>query len=177
MLTFNCTLSPQISHLSTAVHRPSLKTTIRNGPEPPVWLAAMYLRSSLHLVGESSYTLFALTEPPLINLFSPSVVGSSSYLINLLPLQLTNRSGYVSYFGFFFRIFSFRILSRKETSSIGFSIARWIIWSFGNRVGPCFDSISHHWQHALVENLHLQTFLDGKIWRRRRFVDWPLCRS
>lgn len=102
MLTFNCTLSPQISHLSTAVHRPPLKTTIRNGPEPPVWLAAMYLRSSLHLVGESSYTLFALTEPPLINLFSPSVVGSSSYLINLLPLQLTNRSGYVSYFGFFF---------------------------------------------------------------------------
>ncbi|CAK1581176.1 unnamed protein product [Parnassius mnemosyne] len=46
--------------------------------------------------GGMPYTSTAGTRPPLENLFSPSVVGSSSYtrMAGPLPLQLTNPLGY-----------------------------------------------------------------------------------
>ncbi|CAK1581193.1 unnamed protein product [Parnassius mnemosyne] len=102
--------------------------------------------------GGTPYTSSVGTRPPLQNPFSPSVVGSLSYMADPLPLQLTNLLGYVRYSGYTADILISKFITQRnsEHSPLHSSLSDLELPHPASSEGPRLNSISHYWRHALV---------------------------
>ncbi|CAK1583506.1 unnamed protein product [Parnassius mnemosyne] len=108
--------------------------------------------------GGTPYTSSAGTRPPLEKLFSPSVVGSSSYMAGPLPLQLTNPLGYVGHSGSTVDILISKFITQRnsEHSPLHSSLSDLELPHPASSEGPRLRSINHHWQQALDVQFRFQ---------------------
>ncbi|CAK1603240.1 unnamed protein product [Parnassius mnemosyne] len=102
--------------------------------------------------GATPYTSPTGTRLPLENIFSPSVVSSSSYMAGPLILQLTNLLDYIGYSSSTVDILTSKLITQRnlEHSPLHSSLSDLVRPHTASSEGPRLKSISHHWQHALV---------------------------
>ncbi|CAG4991651.1 unnamed protein product [Parnassius apollo] len=146
-------------HKSTAEHRPPSRYATKHGPDLPASIDFLHVLPGVTpSSGGSPYTSPTGTRLPLENLFSPTVVGSSSYMAGPLPLQLINPLGCVGSLGHsgstaVILISRFNTQRNPEHSPLNNSLSDFERPHTTSSEGPRLGSVGHQWQHALVVQL------------------------